>query len=398
MSYRISTAGMHNAAISQMLAQQAKLAQTQTQISSGKRVQNPADDPIAATQIMAMDQTRAQLAQYTKNTESVTNRLNVGEQALADASNLLQRVRDLTVQANSAALGPTERASIATELKSRVQELQDLANRRDANGEYLFAGMSSQTQPFSRGAGGVTYAGDQGVRAIQVSADQRVTDGFSGQQVFMDIPQGKGTFAVAQGVHTGTGSIDPGVVTNAAAWVPGTYTLQFTTPNAWQVVDASSAVVASGAYSSGSAIGFNGAQVTVTGSPAAGDTYTISPAGKQDVFTTVDQLITQLTASASDPVSRATLNTQLSGSLNQLDQALNHLVDLRAETGSRLSTVDNATTSRQQLDDTLARSVGKLQDVDYATAVSSMNQQLLGLQAAQQAYTRIAQLSLFSYL
>jgi flagellar hook-associated protein 3 FlgL len=398
MSYRISTSGMHDAAIAQMLAQQTRLSQTQSQIASGKRVQNPADDPVAATQIMGMQQTRDQLAQYAKNSEAVTNRLNVGEQSLADASSLLQRVRDLAVQANSAALDATARGSIATELKSRVQELQDLANRRDANGEYLFAGMSSQTQPFSRGAGGVTYAGDQGVRAIQVSADQRITDGFSGQQVFLDIPQGNGTFTVTQGVHTGTGSIDTGVVTNAAAWVPGNYTLQFTSASAWQVVDATNTVVASGAYTSGSAIPFNGAEVTVTGAPAAGDTYAIAPAGKQDVFTTLDQLINTLGTGVDNPASRSTLTTNIGRSLTQIDQALNHTINLRAELGTRLSAVDNATTTRQQLDDTLAGSVGKLQDLDYATAVSSMNQQLLGLQAAQQAYSRIAELSLFKYL
>jgi flagellar hook-associated protein 3 FlgL len=302
------------------------------------------------------------------------------------------------VQANSSALDATARGSIATELKARVQELQDLANRRDANGEYLFAGMSSQTQPFSRGAAGVGYAGDQGVRAIQVSADQRVTDGFSGQQVFMDIPQGNGTFTVAQGVHTGTGSIDTGVVTNASAWVPGSYTLQFTSASAWQVVDAASAVVSSGAYTSGSAIAFNGAEVTVTGAPAAGDTYAIAPAGKQDVFTTLDQLITTLGTGIDNPSTRSTLTTNIGQSLTQIDQALNHTINLRAEIGTRLSTVDNATATRQQLDDTLAGSVGKLQDLDYATAVSTMNQQLLGLQAAQQAYTRIAELSLFKYL
>ena len=78
-----------------------------------------------------------------------------------------------------------------------------------------------------------------------------------------------------------------------------------------------------------------------------------------------------------------------------LPEAENQLL---AEFGARLNTVDNATASRQQLDDSLTASVGKMQDLDYATAVSNMNQQLLGLQAAQAAYGRISQLSLFNYL
>jgi len=398
MSYRISTAGLHSAVITQMLAQQARLSATQSQIASGKRIQSPADDPIAATQITAMEQARTQLAQYAKNADALSSRLNVGEQAMADATNLLQRVRELTVQSNSAALDASARGSIAAELSARVQELQDLANRRDANGEYLFAGLSTQTQPFSRAAGGVTYAGDQGTRALEISADQRVVDGFSGYQTFMNVPEGNGTFSVAQGVHTGASSIDSGQVTNAAVWVPGSYTLQFTAPDTWQVVDAASTVVATGAYTSGSTIGFNGAQVVVSGTPATGDTYAIAPAGKQSIFTTIDSLITSLTTALDGPIGRSTLNTQAGGALTQLDQALSHLINQRAEIGARLNTVDNATTARQQLDDSLTGSVGKLQDLDYATAVSNMNQQLLGLQAAQAAYGRISQLSLFNYL
>ncbi len=398
MSYRISTAGLHSAVITQMLAQQARLSDTQTQIASGKRIQSPADDPIAATQITAMEQARTQLAQYGKNADALTSRLNVGEQAMADATNLLQRVRELTVQSNSAALDASARRSIGAELSARVQELQDLANRRDANGEYLFAGLSSQTQPFSRDASGVVYAGDQGTRALEISADQRVVDGFSGYQTFMNVPQGNGTFSVTEGVHVGASSIDSGQITNAAAWVPGSYTLQFTAPDTWQVVDAASAVVATGAYTSGSTIAFNGAQVVVSGTPAIGDTYAIAPAGKESVFTTIDTLITSLTTALDGPVGRSTLNTQAGSALTQLDQALAHLINQRAEIGARLNTVDNANAARQQLDDSLTGSVGKLQDLDYATAVSAMNQQLLGLQAAQAAYGRISQLSLFNYL
>ncbi len=398
MSFRISTAGLHNGAITQMLARQADLAKTQTQVASGKRVNTPADDPVAATQIMSQSQTRSQLAQYAKNADAATSRLNVYEQAFADASSLLQRVRELAVQANSGAMDSSARSSINTELQSRVKELQDLGNRRDANSEYLFAGLSTQTQPFSRGATGVGYAGDAGVRAVQVSPDQRITDGFSGMQAFLDIPEGNGTFTVTQGVHAGASSIDTGQVTNAANWVPGTYTIEFTSPAAWQVKDATNTVIASGAYSSGGAITFNGVQVTVTDTPTTGDTYVIAPAGKQDMFTTLDKLIAAVGAGIGDPVSRAASSTGIGASLTQLDQALGNIVNLRAEVGTRLNVIDDTAAARQQLDDTLTGSIGKLQDLDYAAAISQMNQQMVGLQAAQQAYTRISQLTLFNYL
>lgn len=398
MSNRISTAGMHDAAIQQILSQQAKLSYTQAQVASGKRVQSPADDPIAATQILDLTRTRAQLEQYGKNSVAATNRLQTAEGALADVGTVLQRVRELAIQANNASNDSTALASIATELRSRVQELQDVANRRDASGDYLFAGYSAQTMPFSRGPGGVSYAGDQGVRQLQIGPDQKVGDTFSGLQVFMDIPEGNGTFTTAAGVHTGTGSIDPGRVTNAAAWVPGNYTLRFNTPGTWDVVDATNTVIASGAYQDGSAISFNGVQVTVTGAPAAGDTFQIAPAGKESIFKTLDDLIGSLTTGTLDPGGRAQLNTNVAASLAQLDQGLTHVLDLRAEVGARLSTIDAAGQSRENLDADLQKSLSEMQDLDYAEAISRMNQQMVSLQAAQQAYTRIGQLSLFNYL
>jgi flagellar hook-associated protein 3 FlgL len=398
MTNRISTSAMHATVIGQILARQTDLAKTQNQVASGKRVQSPSDDPIATTQILDLERSRAQLEQFGKNSDAATARLNLGEQAMADANDLLQRVRELTIQANSGVVDAASRASIATELRARSQELQDLANRRDANGEYLFSGFSTQTQPFSRGTTGVSYAGDQGVRNLQIGPDQRVADSFSGQDAFMNVPQGNGTFVVASGVHNGTGSIDTGQVTNAAAWVRGNYTVQFTSASTWQVLNAASAVVASGAYTDGGAIAFNGIQVSVTGAPVAGDTFAVAPAATESIFTSIDKLVTSLVTGADDPVGRSQLNTSLGISLKQLDQALDHVSNLRAGIGARLSSIDNATASRQQLDDSMATSLSQLRDVDYAEAVSRMNQQLVGLEAAQAAYSRIAQLSLFNYL
>lgn len=398
MSTRVSTAGMHDAAIRQILAQQAKLSYTQAQVASGKRVQSPADDPIAATQIMDLTRARAQIEQYGKNSVAATNRLQMTEGTLADVTDVLQRVRELAVKANNATNDASALASIATELKSRVQELQDMANRRDASGGYLFAGYSAHTTPFSRGAGGVSYAGDQGVRQVQIGPDQKVADSFSGLQVFMDIPESNGTFTTATGVHTGTGSIDAGQVTNPAAWIAGSFTLRFNTPGTWDVVDAGNAVVASGAYQDGSTINFNGAQVTVTGTPAGGDTFLIAPAASESIFETLDELISTLTTGTLDPSGRALLHTNVGASLAQLDQGLSHVVDLRAEVGARLSVIDAAAESRDSLDVDLQTSLSDMQDLDYAQAISRMNQQMVSLQAAQAAYTRIGKMSLFDYL
>jgi flagellar hook-associated protein 3 FlgL len=398
MNTRISTAGIHAAAIMEMGRQQSSLVKTQQQVSSGQRLLSPSDDPVATMRVLGMEQNRAALEQYGKNSDILTSRLNLGEQALADIGSLLQNVRERAIQANSGAMDDSARRSIAAEIRARAKELLDIANRRDGNGEYLFSGFSTQTQPFTRGPGGVTYAGDQGVRSLQIGADQFVTDGFSGTDLFLRIPEGNGTFTTSTGVHTGTGSIDTGQVTNAALWVPDTYSLNFTSATTWEVRDSLANLVTSGNYTAGSAIAFNGVQVTVNGDPASGDSFTIAPAGTKDVFTSLDELATGLETAGTSASGRSLAGTAVAAGLMQIDQTLDNVLNTRAVVGIRLGTIDNAQSTRDQQSDELTVSIGKLRDVDYAEAIARMNQQLTSLQAAQAAYSRIAQLSLFNYL
>lgn len=408
MTLRVSTRGMHDAAIAQILGRQSSLSKTQTQLASGQRVSTPADDPIAATRILDIERTQAQLTQYAKNSTYAGNRLGVTEQALGDLGDLLQRIRQLTIQANSGALDDASLSSIAAELRTRAQELQDIANRRDTGGEYLFAGYSTQNQPFARSGTGVNYVGDQGSRSLQISATQRIADGLNGDQVFMDVVQGNGRFVASLGTHAGSAIVETGEVVNPAAWQaapqPREFTVRFTAPDAWEVLDANGdalldgGVPVTGTYRSGESIEFLGIHLTVSGEPAAGDTLNIEPAGRESLFETVDNLIGALAAGTATPEARARFGTAINQALAQLSQGLDHVTDLRAEVGARLSALDSAEAARSDVEYELAGSLSELRDLDYAEAISRMNQQLVGLQAAQAAYGRISQLSLFNYL
>lgn len=398
MSTRISTAGIHSAAIAQLSKQQTALVKTQAQVASGKRLQAPSDDPIATMRILSMEQGRANIEQYNRNSDILQSRLNLSEQALGDISSLLQNVRDRALQANNAAMDRGALGSLAAEIRARSQELLDIANRRDGNGEYLFGGFSTSTQPFSKTSSGVSYVGDQGVRTLQIGTDQRVPDGFTGTDIFLRIPEGNGTFTTATGVHNGSGSIDTGQVVTQANWVPDTYAINFTSDTTWEVRDSSAVLVASGNYVAGGSIAFNGVSVTVNGAPASGDSFTVAPAVTKDIFTMLDELASSLENAGTTASGKSLVNTAVASGLTQIDQSLDKVLNTRAIVGIRLGTIDNAQSSRDELDDQLAESVGNLRDVDYAAAIAQMNQQLTSLQAAQAAYSRIAQLSLFDYL
>jgi flagellar hook-associated protein 3 FlgL len=395
---------MHQLALEGILQRNADLAKTQNQIAAGKRILTPSDDPTGAVRALDLDRALAESQQFKRNSDMVTNRLSFEEQTLSDMTNLLQRVRDLTVQGANATVDANGRKAIATEIKDRLNELQGLANRKDANGEYLFSGFSTLTQPFGTSASGtVQYAGDQGVRSVQTSPTQKIADGHSGYEVFMRVPTGNGTFATAaNAANTGSGVIDSGTVTNPAAWVRGNYTLQFTSATAYQIVNnATSAVVTSGTYSPGQSaqsISFNGVQFTVRGAPATGDTFSINASTTEDMFTTLQKLVTTLARPNVTPQDRAQFDTEMGNTLTQLDRALDHTGDVRADVGSRLSLLDQAAASRDQRELDMNTALSDLRDLDYASAITRLNVQLVGLQAAQSSYSKLGQLSLFNYL
>jgi len=390
---------MQQGGVATMLRNQVELARTQTQIATGKRVVTAADDPGGAVQIQQIERALAASAQFATNAAVATNRLSLEEQALADAGSTIRRVQELTLQANNSTIDASGRSAIAVEIRARAEELLGIANRQDASGDYLFGGTRATTRPFQRVPGGVAYAGDAGSRQVQVSSSQRIADGHPGDAVFVNVPGGNGTFrAAAAATNTGTGILDPGTMTNLAAWVPGSYVVEFDSANSYQVRDASNAIVASGPFTSGGSITVYGAQIAVSGSPAAGDQFTIEPAGFEDVFTTLDSLLTALESTPGTPAARALLASDMNVIIQQLGRTSDHLLNVRADVGSRLSRLDAAEAAREDLSLELNTSLSSLRDVDYSTAITRMNAQMVALQAAQQSYTRIAGLSLFDYL
>lgn len=400
---RISTSQTYQQAINNILDQQAQLTKTQLQLGSGRRLLTAADDPAAASQALGIQQALSSTTQYQANGNAVRARLGLTETALTGVGDLLQHVRTLAVQANNATQTNETRAAIAIEVRARLDELLALANTTDANGEYLFAGFQGKVQPFSRTAGGAySYSGDQGQRYLQVGPTRQIAVGDSGSAVFQAIRNGNGVFVTAHNAgNSGTGVISPGSVTGA--FVSDTYTLSFTQvlstdPITYTVTGAVSGVVASGTYASGAAISFNGAQISVTGAPANGDSFTISPSANQDMFTTLKNLAVALETPVSGAAAQAKLHNSMNRALTDLDQALGKALEIRAGVGARLNAVDTQQVQHEHLSVELQKTLSSLQDVDYAQAASLLNQQLLALQAAQQAFVKTQGLSLFNYL
>src|ERR1700689_2059274 len=399
---RVSTAEITSQAIQAIDNQSSALQITQNEVSTGLAVQNAADNPVAASQIVQLEQQQAQLTQYGTNLQSAQTRLSLEESTLSTATTTLQSIRDLAVQAGDATLNDTDRQQIATQIQTDIQSLLGTANTQDSNGEYLFSGYSAQTQPFvTDSAGNVSYEGDGGNRLIQISANQSVPDSDTGATAFMDVAAGNGTFTTAaNAANTGSASIDSGSVVDSAQWVPDNYTLTFTSPTSYQIVDntTGTTVVPNGTYTNGTAIQFQGVQVTVSGSPAAGDSFAVAPSANQSLFATLTQLTAVLSQPADSAASKAQLATSLGNALTNIDQDINHLSTVSASVGGRLNMLTAQTTTNTATSTALTTQKSSLQDVDYAKATTTLNEHMVGLQAAEQSYAAIAQLSLFKYL
>ena len=392
----ISTLTFQTNALAEMEALQTALTQTQTELSTGSKLPNAAADPAAMEQVNQLELTLAASQQYVSNGTAASANLQLEQSALTSATNTLQSARDLAVEANNSALSVADRQDIATQLQQLQNALLGAANSTDPAGNYLFAGTASGTQPFAQTGTSVSYQGDSQVNQVQIAPDQSISAGDSGDAVFMNIPAGNGTFITsAAAANTGSGSIDAGSVTNAAAWVPDTYTIAFTSPTQYQVTNSGGTLVASGTYTSGTAITFNGIETTISGAPAAGDQFTVAPAGKASVFSTIANLIATLNSSS---LSSAQVTTKIGTAIQQIDNALSGLGYVQASVGGRLNAVTTSANQAQTTQTQLQGTVSTLSDTDYAAAVTQLSTQELALQAAQQSYASIAKLSLFNYI
>ena len=400
---RISTAGMHRVSISGILENQVKLAKTQEQIATGKKFQTAAEDPIGATRVAGLQRKLADNAQYERNSNILESRLGYEEQTLSDITSLLQSARDSALAGANATLGRAERRMIANQVRQNLAGLMEMANRQDANGEYLFAGTSTATRPFAQGATAVNYLGDQTTRQIRISSTQSLADTHAGGDAFMGIAERNGMFrTTVSATNTGNAFIGLGTVTDPSAWVADNYTLQFTSPTDWQVVDDATptpTVIASGSgFTSGQSVSFLGVTVSVTGTPAANDSFSITPAQNTDIFAMLDSLARTLEGDPAIAGTEAAFQTELGASIANMDAALERVVNLRAEVGTRLQAIDIAADFRDSEEVDLQELISDIRDVDYASAISQLNQQYTSLQAAQAAYSKISQLSLFDYL
>ena len=398
---RISSSHFFQQAALDITRQQSELARVQEQLSTGKRILRPSDDPSAAARALDIDYGIETVNQFRDNAGFAEQRLGLEEATLGSVTNVLQRVRDLALQANSGVQTRETRAAFRVEVEQRLEELVDYANARDANGDFLFAGFKADTRPFSLAAMGVNYNGDQGQQFVQIGPTRQVATGDPGSEVFQRIRNGNGQFAAdSNPANTGSGVISAGSVVDPASYQAHNFTIQFATDTTFDVIDntAGAVVLAAQTYVEGGVISFNGIETSITGTPRMGDVFTITPSQNQDIFTTLQNFIDAMNLDPADDAAQAQLNQSLNNVVGDLDQALNHIVDVRASVGARQNSIATADVENESVQFQLTQTLSEVRDLDYAEAISRLEFQLVTLQATQQTFARLEGLSLFNLL
>lgn len=189
---RVSNNTSYELGIAALNRQQTTQVKTLEQISSGRRMLTPADDPSAYARAMEVSQAESVNTQQATNRQYAANTFAMLEGILGDVTNMLQNTQQLVVSAGNGTLNDSGRIDIATELRGNLGELLGLANRTDGNGQYLFSGFQGSTKPFADTGSGVQYFGDEGLRMIQVSASRQLAVNESGREVFERIPASGG--------------------------------------------------------------------------------------------------------------------------------------------------------------------------------------------------------------
>jgi flagellar hook-associated protein 3 FlgL len=377
---------------------ESNINQTQNQMSSGLQFTTASQNPTAAGSVNNYEQALAQSQQYGTNATSAQTNLNTEDNALTQVQSQLQSLRSLALEANSGILTNSNLSAIATQAVQIQNSLLSLANTTNGNGEYIFGGFNAQTQPFTLSATGATYNGDQGQRQVQIAAGQTVADGDNGDTVFNQIKTGNGTFTVSAAAgNTGSGVVGATTVSNPAAYNGGSYAISFAAGGAYQVTQGAT-VVATGTYTDGGTIAFNGVQVTLSGQPATGDSFTLAPSTNQSLFTTVQNLVNSLQTGVTTPASSTALNNSINSAINNIDQALSQTSNVQASVGGRLNAITTQQSVATSQQTQLQQSITNLQGLDYAGAVTTLDQQNTTLSAALQAYTMTQGLSLFKFL
>ena len=305
---KISTNLLFDRGASQMSNVQTQLTQSQAQLAQGKQIINASDAPNQAASIQRLKSILSRQESYQSSLDTIKARLQGEDSTLQNVSDLLVRAKEIAVQGGNDTLNAGDRKALATEMQALRDQMLSLANTKDSNGNYLFAGSRVKQPAFVETVNGSPeYRGDQTRMNVRVGEQRSIPVNRTGTDAFVPVSR----------------------------------------------VDADGKV---------SGVGF---------------------------FQVMDNLITGLNTSKGPDIRRG---------VGELDDWMQGLSMARANIGTNLNVVDQQSSVIEDTTLNLKTTLSSIEDLDYASAITKMNQQMMSLEAAQSSFAKVSQLNLFNYI
>ncbi|WP_448552023.1 flagellar hook-associated protein FlgL [Thalassotalea montiporae] len=400
---RVSTAQFYFQNSQQISQQQSNVNEQTQYLSSGKRVLSAKDDAVNFGTLTGLKGELASIEQFERNITIAENRNSLQETSFSSAIDVLQNLKQRFIQANNGVLSDNDLASIAQVTNNSFEQLLDIANNKDDTGGFIFAGFQSNQQPFIRQPdNSVIYNGDNGVRELSIGSNVDVTLNQPGDKAFLNVDNPQGDFSANYLANTSGIALQSAVVANRGAYNttanPPDYTFNFTSATDLTVTDSlGNTVFNTNTYAAGQTVAFNGLEVQISGNPLPGDSFELQPDEEVSVFETVGAALDWINQGA-NPANPAQHKVDHAEILAQIDASINHLLARQAEAGVNRQLIDSQKNIHADNELIIEGSRSGIEDLDFAKAVSDFQQSQTALQAAQQTFVQVRELSLFNFI
>ncbi|MBD3585355.1 flagellar hook-associated protein FlgL [Salinimonas sp. HHU 13199] len=405
---RISTNQLYDRNIRAIMDNQRGLSETQNELSTGKKLNKPSDDPVGAAKVIRLTEELDKLKQYQRNNDFLVNALEQQETVFDSINNTATRARTLILQAGSGALSDSDRKAIGIELGQMRDEMLGLMNSQDANGNYIFGGHQSQNQPFVFNGGAtnaVSYQGDSGQNTVKLADGVEVQRSVSGQDVFENV-LARRNFSV---VNTPSAVVESSGIDSQKTFdafskanydpvtpANNTFQLQITAANQVTLTNPGTGeTVGSTAFTPSQPFSIQGMTFTLSGNPGDSVEFALDPPQKKNLAETLHDVSSML---MDDSLTTDAISNALDDALIGLDNGVDKVAQERSSVGGRLNLASSMYQTNADLQIEAKKIRSSIEDVDFAEAATELTKRETALNAAYSSFGKVTGLSLFNYI
>lgn len=382
-----------------------RLDKASNQMTTGDKFTTAGEDPTGMAQKLSLTSQIEAFRQYNTNGSLLDSSLTLEGTILDSVTTNLQSAYTLTQKAVNGAMSDSDKKSIASEIEQLQNQLYDLMNSKNADGEYIFGGNQSQTQPFLKNSSGeYIFQGDTGQRMIQVAPAVQIAANDSGLSVFQQVATRRTlSSATATDLTIGVSSqseFDSFFRNQYDFTTPANnqYTISTTAgPDKYQITG-NNGYTQSGDYIPGEAINFNGVSLTMTAAAGSGPAqqFTLDAPTNDNVLNSLNTMIDKLRNASSLTEDEwaatvADIQTHINNTLDRVDIT-------QGAIGGRQNNLDQIMVSNLSLETIASEAKANVAEIDLYEAISNVTLEENALSAAQQAFAKVNKSTLFDYL